>query len=237
MAGNLPESLWVEREQFSFDIKIEYENPSYFCFTCNCTGHSSDHCRKDTTKNDPPKRIKQVFVPKKHEDIVQGCTKNVAIENPLTLDIIRFKEALANVLVRDGLNIVEEFSSAFGGALPLEHVGEVHTVDLTDISLVQNPPPWCGMSSANVIPSDEVLNPNVDHDLAIVNQYWEYMDAREQGVYTDEEREAAIKFLKSRAATNEEPFTVVVSNKAKKKKICRRVSRFITPDLGGRHPD
>jgi hypothetical protein len=58
MAGNLPESLWVEREQFSFDIKIEYENPSYFCFTCNCTGHSSDHCRKDTTKIDPPKRIK-----------------------------------------------------------------------------------------------------------------------------------------------------------------------------------
>jgi hypothetical protein len=43
------------------------------------------------------------------------------------------------------------------------------------------------MSSANGIPSDEVLNPNVAHDLAILKQYWEGKDARDIGhrVYTD----------------------------------------------------
>jgi hypothetical protein len=77
---------------------------------------------------------------------------------------------------------------SIGGDLLLEHVEEVHTVDPTEI---QNPPPWCGMSSTII--SDEVLNPNVDQDLAILKQYWEFKDAREQRVYTDEEeREAAI---------------------------------------------
>jgi hypothetical protein len=198
MTGNLPDSLWVEREQLAFDIEIEYENPPYFCFTCNCIGHSSDHCRKDptlkidkelhTTKNDPPKKIKQVFVPKKHKDIDQGCSENLAVEDPLTPDIIMSKEVVANALVKDVLNIEEEFSSSISfreDLFPLEHVEEVH--DLTDSPLVQNPPPLCGMRSANGIPSDEVLNPNVAHDLAILKQYWEGKDARDIGhrVYTD----------------------------------------------------
>jgi hypothetical protein len=48
------------------------------------------------------------------------------------------------------------------------------------------------MSYANVIPSDEVLNPKVTHDLTILKEYWEGKDAREIGhrVYTyEEERE------------------------------------------------
>jgi hypothetical protein len=100
MTGNLLDSLWVEREQFAFDIEIEYENPPYFCFTCNCIGHSSDHCKKDiafktvrvsdATKSEP-KKIKQVFVPKRHEDIVQGCSNTVAFEDPLILDLLRSK--------------------------------------------------------------------------------------------------------------------------------------------------
>jgi hypothetical protein len=109
-----------------------------------------------------------LFVSKKHEDIVKCC----AIEDPLTLDIIRSKEVVANVLVRDVLNIEEELSSGNfirEDLFPLEHVEEVH--DLTDISLVQNPPPLCGMSYANVIPSDEVLNPKVTHDLTILKEY------------------------------------------------------------------
>jgi hypothetical protein len=72
---------------------------------------------------------------------------------------------------------------SIGGDLSLELVEEVHTVDLTDI---QNPPRCCGMSFGNVNPSDEVLNPDVDQDLVILKQYWEYKDAREQRVYTNE---------------------------------------------------
>ncbi|PNX90660.1 hypothetical protein L195_g046785, partial [Trifolium pratense] len=75
------------------------------------------------------------------------------------------------------------------------------------------------MSSSNVISSDEVLNPNVAHDLAILKQYWEGKDARDKWhrVHTDEEeREAAINFLKNHATTIEEPFTDVLSKATKK---------------------
>jgi hypothetical protein len=75
------------------------------------------------------------------------------------------------------------------------------------------------MSSSNVISSDEVLNSNVAHDLAILLQYWEGKAARNIGhkVYIDEEeRETAINFLKNRAAASEESFTEIMS-KAKKK--------------------
>jgi hypothetical protein len=75
------------------------------------------------------------------------------------------------------------------------------------------------MSSSNVISSDEVLNSNVAHDLAIFLQYWEGKDARNIGhtVYIDEEeRETTINFLKNPAAASEESFTEIMS-KAKKK--------------------
>jgi len=68
MASFLPDSLWVERENFTFNIEIEYEKLAYFCFTCNSIGHSSDHCKKDpannialekvVTKTDPMKKTK-----------------------------------------------------------------------------------------------------------------------------------------------------------------------------------
>jgi hypothetical protein len=249
MAGILPDSLWVEREKFAFDIEIEYENAPYFCFTCNSIGHSTDHCKKDpankiarevvATKIDPPKKTKQVFVPKRHEDIVKGCGKTVAIEDPLILDIIRSKEVVANGLVRDVLHIEEEVSPDFSiGADPLilEPIEHVPIVDLSDISHVQNSTACCGMSSSTVI--DEVLNPNVAHDLAILKQYWEGKDASDIGhrVYTDEEeRETAINFLKNRDATREEPFTEVVS-KAKKKKLQKGFQVHNTRSRG-RHPD
>ncbi|GAU36722.1 hypothetical protein TSUD_318200 [Trifolium subterraneum] len=119
------------------------------------------------------------------------------------------KEVVANVLVRDVLNIEEELSPgiSFGAdPLHLEHVEEVHTVDLSDTPRVENPPSWCGMSSSNVISSNEVLNPNVAHDLAILKQYWEGKDARDIGykVYTDEEkREATINFLRNHVAADD----------------------------------
>ena len=75
---------------------------------------------------------------------------------------------------------------SIGGDLPLKHVEEVHTVDPTDI---QNPPPWCGVIS------DEVLNSNVDQDLAILKQYWEFKDAREHRVYTYEEERGSYQFF------------------------------------------
>ncbi|RHN56387.1 hypothetical protein MtrunA17_Chr5g0428951 [Medicago truncatula] len=70
--------------------------------------------------------------------------------------------------------------------------------------------------------SDEILNPNVAHDLEILQQHLSKgNDSRNTvpRVYTDEEdREAAIIYLKNRSAATEEPFTEVVSKATKKKK-------------------
>ncbi|MCI37277.1 DUF4283 domain protein, partial [Trifolium medium] len=77
------------------------------------------------------------------------------------------------------------------------------------------------MSSSQVIVSDEVLNLNDAHDLAIFQQYWKKNDGSDIGhrVYKDEEeRAAALNFLKNREAAREEPFTELVS-KAKKKNL------------------
>jgi hypothetical protein len=143
------------------------------------------------------------------------------------------------VLVRDVLNIDGEFSSGISievDPVRLEHADD--TVDMSDIPLVQNPPSWCGMSSSNVLSSDEVLKPNVAHDLEILKQYWDDKNVREieHRVYIDEEeREAAINFLNNRAATREEPFTVVVS-KAKKKSMQKGFQVHNTRSRG-RHPD
>ncbi|PNY08940.1 hypothetical protein L195_g005480 [Trifolium pratense] len=232
MAGILPDSLWVEREKFAFDIEIEYENPPYFCFTCNSIGHSSDNCRKDyaniisremvATKNDPTKKIKQVFVSKKHVDIVPDCTKAKAVvdEDPLLIDIIRSKEVSTGVLVRDVLNVEEELSPSISVGADLVLVAQAEEVRTTDLSEIPTPS-GCGMSSSQVIVTDEVLDPNVARDLAILQHYWKENDGSGIGqrVYTDEEeRAAAINFLKNREVATEEPFTDVVS-KAKKKNL------------------
>jgi len=83
----------------------------------------------------------------------------------------------------------------------------------------QDSPSWCGSLPSGVAISDEVLNPNVPHNLEILRQHvWKGNDSGSMGprVYTDEEeREAAIRYLKNRSAATEEPFTEV----AKKKKL------------------
>ncbi|MCI34475.1 DUF4283 domain protein, partial [Trifolium medium] len=79
-----------------------------------------------------------------------------------------------------------------------------------------------------------VLNSNVAQDLEILQQYWKQgNDTRDimHKVYTDKEEWAAsINFLKNRATASEEPIIEVVSKA--KKKICRRVFRFIIPAQG-----
>ncbi|WJX27440.1 hypothetical protein P8452_16255 [Trifolium repens] len=144
-----------------------------------------------------------------------------------------FAQALLNKV---DVSLTELPKPCMKDPLILEPIEHVPIVDLSDISHVQNSPACCGMSSSTVI--DEVLNPNVAHDLAILKQYWEGKDASDIGhrVYTDEEeREAAINFLKNRDATREEPFTEVVS-KAKKKKLQKGFQVHNTRSRG-RHPD
>ncbi|KAK2388420.1 hypothetical protein QL285_062107 [Trifolium repens] len=231
MAGMLPDSLWVEREKYAFDIEIEYENPPYFCFTCNIIGHSSDHCRNDPTikisrkmvdtKNDPAKKVKQVFVPKSHVDTgvvdkMLDCSIVVADEDPLIIDIIRSKVVATSEIVGNILNFEDElFPNTLVGA------DSVHVVQVEEVHTTDPPPAGCGMSSSQVIVTDEVLNPNVAHDLAILQQYWKKNDVSNIGhkVYTDEEETAAaINFLKNREDSREDPFTEVVS-KSKKKNL------------------
>jgi hypothetical protein len=186
--------------------------------------------------------------------VVEGCTQVATDEDPLLDAIVRDREVAFNVEGNVSHLEGEKTPSFNVGALIVQppQVEDVHAIDLvtkqrvdqhtpildlvgsssppSDISPPQNPPP--DMS----FPSEEVLNPNVDHDLPIVKQYLEYKNAREQRVYTDEEeREAAIKFLKSRVAPGEDPFTVVVS-KVKQKNMQKG---FQVPNTRsrGRHPD
>jgi hypothetical protein len=76
------------------------------------------------------------------------------------------------------------------------------------------------VTKSNEIVTDDNLNPRVAHNLEILRQYvWKGNEATYTGpqVYTDEEeRAAAINYLRNRAATTEEPFTEVVSKAGKK---------------------
>jgi hypothetical protein len=92
---------------------------------------------------------------------------------------------------------------------------------------------WSGMNSSNVIISNDILNPNVSHDLEILRQHvWKENDAFKDMIYTDEEeREAALNFLKNRSVPPEEPFTEVVS-KAKKKNMQKGIHVHNTRNRG-----
>jgi hypothetical protein len=142
MAGFLPNSLWVEREKYSFEIEIEYENPPYFCFICNSIGHSSNHCKNDlvnknaiekvVTKIDPVKP-KQNYVPKRIVDQVQGKRKPMAFEDPLVFDIIRSKEVTPNEFIRDLIIFEDELiPGSFVGIVPMQQVVDDLTIDLAE---------------------------------------------------------------------------------------------------------
>ncbi|WJX90063.1 hypothetical protein P8452_72000 [Trifolium repens] len=92
---------------------------------------------------------------------------------------------------------------------------------------------WSGINSSNVIISDDILNPNVSHDLEILRQHdWKENDAFKDKTYTDEEeREAALNFLKNRYVPPEEPFTEVVSKP--KKNMQKGVHLHNTRSRGG----
>jgi hypothetical protein len=145
MAGFLPDTLWVERENFTFDIEIEYEKRPYFCFTCNSIGHSSDHCKKDhankialekvVSKNDPVKNNKHVFIPKRNVAQVQGCSKHVAFEDPLITDIIRSREVIARMPVEDVLNLEKEIPPSI--SVETDLVQPIEVEDTTDLANLQ----------------------------------------------------------------------------------------------------
>ena len=197
--GFIPDTLCVERDNFAFDIEIEYEHPLYFCFTCNSIGHSSDHCKKDpankiarekvTTKDNSIKNVPKRYVQ------VQGCSKTMADEDPIILDIMRSKEVTTNVLVRDIINLEEELYSttSIGAAqvqpphvevmtekqskdqqsnkLPDMRIVGLWSDDVMDLDYNQDPQPWYDLSSSNVMVSKDVLNPNIAHDLKILRPY------------------------------------------------------------------
>jgi mevalonate kinase len=119
-------------------------------------------------KNDPAKKINQVFVPKRHVDIVSDRTKVVADEDLLLIDIIRSnKEAATSVFIGVVLNFEEELSYSISIGADHVHVVEVEEVHTTALSEIP-PLSGCGTSSSIVIVTDEVLNSNIAHDLAIL---------------------------------------------------------------------
>jgi hypothetical protein len=244
MVGILPDSLWVEREKFAFDIEIDYENPPYFCFTCNSIGHSSDHCKKDpankivremvSTKNDPVRKNIKHFVQKRQVDIVENYGNLVADVDPIILDIIRSKEVEASVLTGDVLNIEEELPHNFSVG---EDLVQIQVEDVFEIPHLQDPLSLCGLTSSNVVVSNDILNPNVAYDIEILQKYLKGNDVGDIGhrVYTYEEENATtINFLNNRSAASEKPFTEVVS-KSKKKNMQKGFQVHNTRSRG-RHP-
>lgn len=90
---------------------------------------------------------------------------------------------------------------------------------VTDLDYTQDSPSWCGLPSFRMTVSDEVLNPNIAHDMEILRQHVQKgIDVGDiVPLYTDEEkRAAAVNYLKHRFASME--FTEVVSKATKKKR-------------------
>jgi hypothetical protein len=75
-------------------------------------------------------------------------------------------------------------------------------------------------TKSNDIVVDDNLNPKVAHDMEVLSQFvWKGNGVTNAGprVYTDEEEIAvAVRYLRNRSATTEEPFTEVVSKATKK---------------------
>jgi len=122
--GFIPDTLCVERENFAFDIEIEYEHPPYFCFTCNSIGHSTDHCKKDLANKIAREKVSTKDnlvknVPKRH---IQGCSNIVFDEDPIIRDIMRSKEVTTNVLVGDVINLEEELFSSTSVEAVVENI-------------------------------------------------------------------------------------------------------------------
>jgi len=91
--------------------------------------------------------------------------------------------------------------------------------------------PWSdAVTTLDYIREDD-LNPNVAHDLEIMQSYWKGKEvgASVPQVYThEEERAISINYLKNRSAIMEKPFIKVTPRKARRK----GVFRFILPALG-----
>jgi len=103
------------------------------------------------------------------------------------------------------------------------------------LDYTQDSSPLCGS-----LPSrNEVLNPIVAHDLKILQQHFSKgSDASVvPRLYTDEEeREAAINFLRNRSAVSEGPF-IEVESRATKKKNKQKGFRVHNTRSAGRLPD
>lgn len=50
LAGNIRDKILVERKDFAFFVRIEYERLPEFCSSCKMIGHSLGNCRKYVTK-------------------------------------------------------------------------------------------------------------------------------------------------------------------------------------------
>jgi len=198
---------------------------------------------KVTTKIDPTKKFKQNFVAKMD-------SKPMTFEDPLINEIIRSRGETSSMFVGDLILENELLCSTSVETIhvhPVQVENDLTTYmtvkqredqqsnkypdlriigpwsdTLTNLDYNQDSPSWCGSLPSNVTISDEILNPNVAHDLEILQQHlWKGNDSRNTGprVYTDEEeREATIRYLKNRSAATKDPFIEVVSRATKKKK-------------------
>jgi hypothetical protein len=189
-----------------------------------------------------------------NEDVTNSVVgyKNTIVEDPLVNDIIRAKDFTTNervVLIPEqdicSAQVVPEQPVYVDNSSLAEKQKEDHQSNkFPDLRIVgpwsdavtdmdYDTSTWSGMNPSNVIISDDILNPNVSHDLEILRQHvWKENDVFKGRIYTDEEeREAALNFLKNRYVPPEEPFTEVVS-KAKKKNMKKGIHVHNTRSRG-----
>lgn len=239
--SHLHDRILVERNGFDFYVDVEYEN---FCNSCQIFGHSVKNCKFQTPKAStsvPKNKTHYVAKPNTSSSEVEkvdevltlhtkstpnntgGCSK-VVEEDPLITDMIRSKETVAIAPFSDVILLGCEKVVA-------EHMRDVVLLEETCEEVVPDSIPLRDLDYHQ----DDVLNPNIAHDLEILRPYLKGNDASASvpRVYTDEEeREAAINYLKNRSVAEEEPF-IEVSN-TKKKNVKKRHQVHITSARGRR---
>lgn len=117
LAGILPDSLWVEREEFILRIIVKKILPIELLV------------KRLLLRMIMQKKIIQYLVNKKHVDEVQGCNKVVTNEDPIVFYILRSKEKADGVTVGDAINLEEElFTSISAEAFSMQSV-QVEIID------------------------------------------------------------------------------------------------------------
>lgn len=245
LSAKIRHKLWVEREGYAFLVNVEYENLPLFCSHCRNIGHIFSTCKlvkvnqEKVITHEKHKCLGKKHVPVQKDDL--GKEPTDCLTNNVTDTCVDNNPRLEKTTVDGEVVSIDTVHEEDMGAQCQENLSvsteerskkAIHDVFGSDSSNSANCEPnrehypdmrlvgsWNDALDKSNVVGDNNLNPRVAHDIEILRQYACKGDVANMRprVYTDEEeREAAIKYLKNRFTATEEPFTEVVSKTTKK---------------------